>query len=324
MRRPVIEADHRIEAGSVRGAFNRLEIMCSRKYSPNREARLLPVPKALRRPQGLPNFRHPPVTEVVLSIQFATLPALRSVHAGLYWQKLRAKYPKTSERGPIPPSFETFGGTPTTPAFQVQALLVPPVPRHWFETDNGEHLVQLQPDRIIHNWRQQNPAMQYPRYETVRRMFVPEVEKLLAVLQREDIGELRPNQCEVTYINTISLPDGANPQQHLNRITPLWTGQTSEAFLPESENAVIQTRYVLKRRDTSYGRVYVSCVPALRATDYSPVVQLEISAKGRPSAETVAAAFELLDEERDVVVQTFAAVTTTEMHKLWERIDVRK
>jgi uncharacterized protein (TIGR04255 family) len=261
---------------------------------------------------------------VVLSIQFATLAAFRSVHAGLFWQKLRSKYPKTTERGPIPPTFETFGGTPTPPTFQVQALLVPPMPRHWFETDTGEHLVQLQSDRVIHNWRQQTPSMKYPRYETVRRMFVPEVDKLAAVLQREKIGELRANQCEVTYINTISLPNGANPQQHLNKVTPLWTGQTSEAFLPESENAVIQTRYVLKRGDAPYGRVYVSFVPAFRATDYSPVVQLEISAKGRPSGESIAAAFKLLDEERDVVVRTFAAVTTMEMHKLWERIDVRK
>jgi hypothetical protein len=104
-------------------------------------------------------------------------------------------------------------GTPTTPSFQVQAFLVPPMPRHWFETESGEHLVQLQPDRIIHNWRQRNPEMQYPRYETVREKFVPEVGKLAALLRKEQIGEIRPNQCEVTYINTISLSDGTNPQQ---------------------------------------------------------------------------------------------------------------
>jgi uncharacterized protein (TIGR04255 family) len=285
------------------------------------QARSHTVPTASHRTPGLPNFTRPPVTEVVLSIQFAALPAMRSVHAGLYWQEIRTQYPKTSEQGPIAPAFETFGGTPTTPSVQVQALLVPPLPRYWFETENGEHLVQLQPDRIIHNWRQRNPEMQYPRYETVREKFAPEVDKLAAFLRKEQIGEIRPNQCEVTYINTISLSDGSNPQQQLDRITPLWSGQTSERFLPNSENTSVQTRYVLKRGDAPYGRVYVSFIPAFRAADYSPVIQLEISARGRPTAETVSAAFDLLNEERAIVVRTFAAVTTAEMHKEWGRND---
>jgi uncharacterized protein (TIGR04255 family) len=291
---------------------------------PAPKARPQPVPKAPRRTPGLPNFTRPPVTEAVLSIQFAALPAMRTVHAGLYWQSIRTEYPKTSEQGPVPPAFETFGGTPTIPSFQVHALLVPPMPRHWFETESGEHLVQLQPDRIIHNWRQRNLEMQYPRYETVRERFAPEVDKLAALLRNEQIGEIRPNQCEVTYINTISLSDGTNPQQHLDRITPLWSGKTNERFLPDSENTSIQTKYVLKRGDAPFGRVYVSFIPAFRAADHSPVLQLEISARGRPTEETLPAAFELLDEERDIVVRTFAAVTTAKMHKEWGRNDAGK
>ena len=85
------------------------------------------------------------------------------VHAGLYWNDIRSEYPKASEQAPIPPAFETFGTKPMlTSSIQIQAMLVPPVPRLWFETDDGEHLVQLQQDRLLHNWRKRSPGMEYP------------------------------------------------------------------------------------------------------------------------------------------------------------------
>jgi uncharacterized protein (TIGR04255 family) len=279
------------------------------------------VPKP--RPPGLPDFKSPPVTEVVLSVQFATPPLFRSVHAGLYWNEIRNEYPVVSAQAPIAPAFETFGATPMlTPGFQVQTMLVPLMARHWFETHDGEHLVQLQQDRILRNWRQRSPEMEYPRYESMRAKFEGEVDKLAALFKKEGLGELRPNQCEVTYINTITSAGGENPHEHLVRITPLWTGNLSEPSFPAPETTTIQTKYVLRKNNIPYGRVYVTFTPAYRATDYSPVVQLEVTTRGRPDEENVAAAFVLLDQERDVVVRTFAAVTTPMMHKEWGRTDV--
>jgi uncharacterized protein (TIGR04255 family) len=265
------------------------------------------------------------VTEVVLSIQFAALPGLRAAHFGLYWNEIRGRYPKTSEQAPLAPVFETFGATPMlTPQFQIHTMAVPPFPRHWFETEDGEHLVQVQQQRILHNWRKRSPQMEYPRYEPIREEFLAEVEKLETLFRKESIGALQPNQCEVTYINTITLPDDLNPQKHLARITPLWAGNLSEQYLPEAETALIHTKYVLSNGNEPFGRIYVNFVPALRADDYRPVVHLEITARGKPADGTVAAGFALLDEERDMVVRTFTAVTTQEMHKEWGRTDVSK
>jgi uncharacterized protein (TIGR04255 family) len=281
------------------------------------------VPKSRSRPAGLPDFKSPPVTEVVLSVQFAATPLFRNVHAGLYWNEIRDEYPVVSEQAPIGPAFETFGATPMlTSTFQVQTVLVPPMARHWFETADGEHLVQLQHDRILHNWRKRSPEMEYPRYESLRAKFMNEVDRLSALFKREGVGEIRPNQCEVTYINTIASAGGGNPHEHLGRITPLWTGNLSEPSFAAPETTTIQTRYVLRKDDAPYGRVYVIFTPALRTTDLSPVVQLEITTRAKPDEESVAAAFALLDEERDVIVRTFASVTTPLMHKEWGRTDV--
>jgi uncharacterized protein (TIGR04255 family) len=281
------------------------------------------VPKSRRRPAGLPDFDHPPVTEVVLSIQFAAVPRLRTVHAGLYWNDIRSEYPNASEQAPIPPAFETFGTKPMlTSTIQIQAMLVPPVPRLWFETDDGEHLVQLQQDRLLHNWRKRSPGMEYPRYELLRAKFASEVDKLSALFKREDIGEIRPNQCEVTYINTITSAGGQNPHENLAHITPLWTDKLSEPYLPAPETTTIQMKYVLRKGEVPYGRVYVTFTPVYLTTDYSPAVQLDITARGKPYDDSIAAAFALLDGERDVVVRAFTAVTTPSMHKEWGRTDV--
>jgi uncharacterized protein (TIGR04255 family) len=274
------------------------------------------------RPPGLPDFKSPPVTEVVLSIQFAALPLFRSVHAGFYWNEIRSEYPVVSEQAPIPAVFETFGAMPMlSPHFQVQALSGPLPVRHWFETASGEHLIQLQPDRILHNWRQQTSDMEYPRYELLRTKFEGEISTFAAFVKREGLGELRPNQCEVTYINTIMLPGGENPHNQLARITPLWTGELSDTYLPAPEIVAVQTKYVLRKEGVPYGRAYITFTPAYRATDSIPVVQLEITIRGKPDEESIAAAFSLIDREREVVVRTFASVTTPAMHKEWGRTD---
>jgi uncharacterized protein (TIGR04255 family) len=289
----------------------------------SRRTRSRTVPKTSRRPAGLPDFDHPPVTEVVLSIQFSAMPDLHTVHAGSYWNDIRRKYPKVSEQAPIAPVFETFGKTPTlTTAFSVQTMLVPPIPRLWFETDDGEHLVQLQQDRLLHNWRKRSSRADYPRYELLRKSFLSEVEKLNELLKKEHIGEIRPNQCELTYINTVTFADGQNPHENIPRITPLWAGTLSEQYLPNPETTSFQTKYVLRRDAVPYGRLYVTFTPAYLTTDYSPVVQLEVTARGKPNGETVEAAFDLLDEEREAIVRGFTAVTTPQMHKEWGRTDV--
>jgi len=48
-------------------------------------------------------------------------------------------------------------------------------------------------------------------------------------------------------------------------------------------------------------------------------MQLDITVRARPAGQSIEAAFDLLDKEREIVVRTFAAVTTPEMHRVWGR-----
>src|SRR5687768_5870943 len=123
----------------------------------------------IARPTGLPDFTRPPVTEVVLSIQFATLEKFRSAHVGHFWKQFRSKYPNLSEQAILRPVFETFGTAGRTPpAVRFEEFLSPPMPRYWFDEEGKPDLLQLQQDRIVHNWRKSDQHPNYPRYERIR------------------------------------------------------------------------------------------------------------------------------------------------------------
>jgi uncharacterized protein (TIGR04255 family) len=217
--------------------------------------------------------------------------------------------------------FETFGSKSPSPVqFRFEALMVPPMPRFWFESEDGVHLLQLQQDRFVHNWRKRNDNV-YPRYEPIRARFLSEIGVIVEFLAREGLGPLQPNQCEVTYTNIVVFPNSGNPHTALEHITPLWAGWQYDAELAPIENANLSFRYLMRSDDIPVGRVYVAFEPVLLTADASPAIKIEITARGKPHDSGIESAFRLLDAERRVVVRTFVRVTTEEMHTAWERND---
>jgi uncharacterized protein (TIGR04255 family) len=155
----------------------------------------------------LPDFAAPPVTEVVISVQFDPLTALRTPHLGLLWQDFRDRFPKTEEHPPLPPVIEKFGLL-GPPQIGVRFETSLPVPLCWFLNEAGTKLIQVQQDRFVHNWRKIGQSDEYPRYEHIRKTFEVELGIFCQFLAREQLGELVPNQCEVTYVNQISSGKG--------------------------------------------------------------------------------------------------------------------
>jgi hypothetical protein len=110
-------------------------------------------------------------------------------------------------------------------------------------------------------------------------------------------------------------PTGDDRYQHLEKITPLWAGAFSGSHPNSLERALVQTTFLFSIDDAPAGRVYVNFQPAFLPNDLTPIVRVEVTARGRPRGESVA---------EDQVVPSFAAVTTQEMHKLWGRTDVKR
>lgn len=281
------------------------------------------------RPADLPDFKRPPLVEVVLGVQFSELTGYRTHHAGLLWERhFRRDFPRCVERPPIEAVFETFGRASLgPPSLKVQIVEAPGpiVPRLWFIKDDHTELIQMQADRFLHNWRSEQKAP-YPRYEPIRERFFHELKKVESFLDGEKIGALEPNQCEVTYVNHVALADGADPWTQLHRIFGVW--QSFDALpldggarLPAPEGADLSLRFIIHdpKSGEPLGRLHIQAQPAI-ATETRRIMRLNLTARGAPSTPTHQGVADFLDLGRAAVVRGFAAVTTPEMHDFWERI----
>jgi uncharacterized protein (TIGR04255 family) len=276
--------------------------------------------RALR--ADLPDFTAPPVVEVVLGVQFDPLAALRAAHVGLLWGEFRSRFPRVEDKPPLAPAVELFG---TRSASQVEVQLeladTPPLPRSWILNLAGTELLQFQHDRLIHNWRKVGDE-DYPRYWRVRDSFRQELEVLMSLLDREELGPLVPNQCEITYVNHIMAGAGWERHGQVENVVTVWASRYSDAFLSEPEAVRFAVQYVIPNAaGEPLGRLHINVNPAHRTEDNQPMLRMTLTARGRPDGDGLDGVFRFLDRGHEWAVRGFASITTPEMHTIWGRRD---
>jgi hypothetical protein len=69
------------------------------------------------------------------------------------------------------------------------------------------------------------------------------------------------------------------------------------------------------------GRLHISANPVQSQVDGTSAVLLQLSARGRPYDQSIDGVLQFLDLGHEWIVRAFAAITTPEMHDLWERQD---
>jgi uncharacterized protein (TIGR04255 family) len=272
----------------------------------------------------LPDFAHPPVVEVVLGMQFEPLADLKMRHFGLLWRELFSRYPQTEDLPPLQQAVERFGAGPQVsdgPKIELSESM--PLPRCWYINDPGTQLVQVQRDRFVCNWKKQAREDEYPRYENIRDTFRREAEVFATFVERQSLGEINPNQCEVTYVNLIEPgPNWSDPGE-LGQVLTVFDPRYSEPFLPEIEHAEIGLRYVIPGPgpEDPVGRLRVNIRPVFRSHDGVPLFRLQMMARGQPLGEGLDGVVSFFNLGREWIVRGFAAITETEMHRVWGRHD---
>lgn len=198
----------------------------------------------------LPEFDNPPLSEVVLGIQFNAPANYQHILAYPVWLLFQADFPSVEEMAPLQPQFETFG----LPSGAVQmpmnwGLGRFPSNRYWFASASGHEIIQFQPDRLLHNWRKIGDGQSYPRFETILPRFRGEVSKLEGVVRELGNERLFVNQAELSYLNSIDVGEGPFEPARWLSFAP------KEAKDLESVNLV--SRFVLHADDgTPYARLH--------------------------------------------------------------------
>lgn len=270
--------------------------------------------------RSLPEYRNPPINEAVLGVQTEPIQRPLTPHLGLFWREIRERYPKAEVQPALDPAVEFFGLPKPAPLVGFRVLDKPETPRCWFITQDDTELVQLQQDRLIHNWRKRRPEDKYPRFPRLRETFERELRAWESFVEREQLGRLVPNQCELTYINHLAC-SSIEDQGHMERFLRGWKAPEEHGFLPPAEDALLILRYQMKHGDGEpLGRLHVTAQPAILRIDNSPVVSLSLTARGRPEGDGVEGALRFLDRAHEWIVLAFDELTTPELHAKWGRV----
>ena len=268
----------------------------------------------------LPAFGAPPVVEVAVSVQFSEIDDLDAARLGMAWQKYRQEFPNVEVQPRLGRALE-HGGPPGPVKVKLQLGEVPPPIRMWFLSENGTRLLQVQQDCFAYNWRKLNTDIAYPHYDKVRDDFVRQLEKFMQFLGEEGLGDLEPDQAELTYVNHIPAINEQGGLSPLERHFCLWAGIPSEAQIPEPEMVSLQTQFAFRQGENLLGRLYVQLQSRFFTRDNSPVYHLQLIARGAPVAEQpgLQGVLEFLDQGHVWIVRSFADITTKEMHEIWQR-----
>ncbi len=270
----------------------------------------------------LPNFQDPPVVEVALAVQFEPLAGLCAPQLGALWQsKFRSQFPRVEEHAPLAPMMERFDDAGAAGGSVRIEISSQPSLRCWFVQQDNRELIQIQKDRFAHNWRKTGVDDEYPRYEKhLRPTFEKELNKFASFVRTNELGELSPNQCEITYVNVLEGGRGWERHGQLARVLSLYSGKFSEAYLPEPEMLRVSGSFVMPGTDDAPGgRLHFLVEPGFRKPDAVPIFRLNLVARGAPLGDGTTGVLDFMDMGREWIVRGFAALTTKGMHEQWER-----
>gem|GEM_PF-1612719 len=257
-------------------------------------------------PATLPRFKHPPVVETAMGLEFAPVPLFGFIELAELQQRWIERFPELTELQAVPSSADLAGGP------QVQVFTGVPRLRVWAQGSDNGLLVQSQSDRLILNWRKQfSGGHTYPSYDVLRIEFERLWEEYSSFLGDRGFGQAVPSAAEYTYVNHIKL----GPGEDFEDVLAIWT--VPDNPLPgTNESTQFQLiRSVQSEDDTFPAQVVVIGGP--QSVDGQRVLSLNITSK--VLFATGGAPFDALDAAHALSSHTFANITTSTKHEEWDR-----
>jgi len=221
----------------------------------------------------LPSYENPPVQEVVCGVVFEEMVELGSPHFGLYWARIRDRFPNFQEATPvsIPIVGEPAGA-------EAEFATLPPLRRVWYMHENRDRLLQLQSNALLYNWRRVDAEVAYPRFDTVHAEFLKEVDAFGEFLQQEGLPAMTDIQYELTYINHVLMGEGWEELSDLGGVFRHLSAPAND--IRYGTLATIDYRLTFEMPDAA-GRLSLRVRNATRKADNVPLLAMDVVARGR-------------------------------------------
>ncbi len=258
-------------------------------------------------PSKLPDYDRPPVSEVVLGVQFLPI-RLRAIDLAPLRELWDSSYPTIEEHPPLDPAIDspelargprvTFG-----PA---------PMMRYWWISGDGRRLIQVQSDRFLVNWRRDQAEDEYPRYPAIRASFDTHFEQFRTFAEGIHGSALTLTQCEVTYVNDLTLA-GPLPED-LSAVVRFWADPQGHHLGRPLQAQAAQVFDIPAHPGAA--RMYVGYNGILRP-DGTPSQALTLTVRGAPPDGHPSSALPFLDAARAHIVTSFRELCSDPMNQRW-------
>lgn len=258
----------------------------------------------------LPDFKAPPLDEVVVGVQFSAPTYYSILHAREVWELFCEEFPTVSEQPRIEPQFEMFGGT-QQPNFQFNFGPPPTRSRLWFSSEDNSHLFQFQEDRLLLNWRRQGQNSSYPRHERLIEIFSVHLRKLNAFYKMKYATGLIINQAEVTYLNTV-------PVSNFSEAGDWFRLFGVPQLKIESLNAIL-TEVVENAEGQPFARMSYEILPIWEQSTGQRAIRLSLTTRGKPDDDSIESGLNFIAMAREKIIRRFCELTTEKAHQIWGR-----
>lgn len=250
-------------------------------------------------------FENAPINELVIATYFnPPLFMLRSEHVGLFWSKIRSKFPVAEQQAPV-------GGAE---AFQHISGELFPMPRFWFVAEDKVNLIQIQKNAFIFNWRRQDAH--YPHFAENLKPAFDKYYRLFEdfVRQDADVQDMKIDLCELTYINTIEACEYWQGPHDTTKVIPSFA--MLETGIEASAAPAFNCTYVYVLTKDLQLRVGIRNAQAT-AKPETPVLVLEIKASGRLGQVGKSVADAWFERAHEAIIDCFLSVTSKDIQNTY-------
>lgn len=249
---------------------------------------------------------------------FESLENFQSTYLGLFWDTIKAEFPIFEEKPYLVPKIESYKIEFDKPPSE--ELKFPQLPRLWFLSENKNEILQLQQDQFLNNWRKVRDDDKYPHYDEIIQKYENQFNNFNAFVNKHKIGEIKPLQYELTYVNHISSLNGWGKDTPIENIFPKFNlNFEKKNFLPKYESFHWTNTYRLPNEE---GRLY-SQIRLVRNKDHAdPLIQFQLRVTGinrKPSLDKMRSWFDLAHEW---IILSFVELTNEKAQKeYWGRTE---
>jgi len=239
-------------------------------------------------------FENAPVIEVVIGVQFGGAAiSIQSIFE--FYQKFKDEFAKIQVKEPLLSIIENMEGSNQV------GLLPGHHSRFFFINETENKLIQLQPDRLLFNWRKSSSKEEYPHFKNVYEEF----KRIFDYLDNRCEFKHMINQLEVTYLDHIIMDDFKRNDFNLNNIVnnfdfdlPVKSINNNVSFPVESLS----------------GNLNLGLKSAIRNADQKKIVIMETTCRGSLNNYPFEKWFETAHKE---LLNFFIQNTTDEAKNKW-------